>query len=195
LGSDGIGDTHYAIDTANIDNYPLMDTWTPPDIAATNLAVSKSFIGQKYTINITGTVANQGKKVEGFNVSIMANSTLIASVSIILVMEASASVPVSWNTSGFTYGNYTVTEYIEPLPSEVELSNNNFTGSTIRVTIPGDVDGDFRVKPQDLNTLLTSFGAPLSGKPFNPSCNIDNNGYIGPIDLNILLSHFGQHYP
>lgn len=34
----------------------------------------------------------------------------------------------------------------------------NLSVHTIRVTIPSDVDGNFRVKTQDLNTLLVSFG-------------------------------------
>jgi hypothetical protein len=74
----------------------------------------------------------------------------------------------------------------------------NLSVHTIRVTIPSDVDGDFRVKTQDLNTLLVSFGGKwdCSGpQPYNPDCDIDDTGYIGPIDLNILLVHYGQHYP
>lgn len=74
----------------------------------------------------------------------------------------------------------------------------NLSVHTIRVTIPSDVNGDFRVKTQDLNTLLVSFGGKwdYSGpRPYNPDCDIDDTGYIGPIDLNILLVHYGQHYP
>jgi hypothetical protein len=74
----------------------------------------------------------------------------------------------------------------------------NLSVHTIRVTIPSDVDGDFRVKTQDLNTLLVSFGGKwdCSGRrPYNPDCDIDYNSYIAPIDLNILFVHYGQHCP
>jgi hypothetical protein len=60
----------------------------------------------------------------------------------------------------------------------------NLSVHTIRVTIPSDVDGNFRVKTQDLNTLLVSFGGKADGggqRPYNPDCDIDDTGYIGPI--------------
>jgi len=195
-GSDGIGDTQYSIGVGNADRYPLMQPWTPPDVATTDLMASKSFVGQGYTLRLNGTFLNQGNKVEGFNVSFYANSTAIVSQSVVLVTGDSTVISFVWNTTGFSYGNYTVSAYAWPAQGETDLSDNNFEGGTVLVTIPGDADGDFRVKPMDLNALLVAYGSPSNPeRPYNPNCDIDDDGKIGPNDLNILLNHYGQHYP
>ena len=196
-GSDGIGDAPYVIDGSNADGYPLMGPWAPPDVAATNLTASKSIVGLGYATRINGTVMNHGSKVEGFNVSIFSNSTLIDSPYVVLTMQNSTTMSLSWNTTGFSYGNYTLSEYIEPLPEEADVSNNDFTGGTVLVTIPGDINGDFKVSSSDLNTLLVAFGGRADGggqRTYNSDCDFDNDGYVGSRDINTLLVHYGQHY-
>ncbi len=53
IGGDGIGDTPYLIDANNIDHYPLMNPWTPPDAAALNISSSKTIVGQGFSTNVT----------------------------------------------------------------------------------------------------------------------------------------------
>jgi hypothetical protein len=92
-------------------------------------------------------------------------------------------------------GNYSISAYAWPVPDETNTANNDCTGGLVALTIPGDINGDFKVGSVDLNLFLASYGAPESGRPWNPNADIDNDGHIGPRDLNILLAHYGQHYP
>jgi len=46
IGSDGIGDTPYVIDTNNVDNYPLMNPWVAP--IETNVIIG----GNEYPVSI-----------------------------------------------------------------------------------------------------------------------------------------------
>jgi len=113
-----------------------------------------------------------------------------------LTREDSVTLTFTWNTTGFAYGNYTLSAYAWPVPGETDLLDNNFTGGIVLVTIPGDFDGDVWVRPMDLNALLIAYGSPTNPQaPYNPNADIDDDGKIGPNDLNILLNHYGQHYP
>jgi parallel beta-helix repeat protein len=40
IGSDGIGDTPYAVYASNMDNYPLMDAWNPTDASTVHLLLT-----------------------------------------------------------------------------------------------------------------------------------------------------------
>jgi len=197
-GSDGIGDTPYIINTNNQDYYPLMMPWSVVhDVAVTNLTTCKDgctpirTVGQNYMMHINVTVENQGNFAENLSVTVYANATVINQTQTTLSSATTAVLTIRWNAT-LPYDNYTISAYASPIQGETETANNNFTGGTVAVTIPGDINGDFQVKPKDLNTLLAAFGS----RPYNPNCDLANDDhYIGPKDLNTLLSHFGQHYP
>jgi len=109
------------------------------------------------------------------------------------------NITFTWNTTRFAHGNYTMSAYAWPVPNETNTANNNRTGGSVTVTIPGDIDGDGHVNLTDLAILAQSYGA----KPTDPRWNnvqtrnadIDNNGVVGLSDLVILAQHYGQHYP
>jgi parallel beta-helix repeat protein len=195
-GSDGIGDTPYPINASNSDMYPLINPWAPPDAAATNITTVKLIVGRGYTLRINYTAANLGNKAEGFNISLYSDSIVIASNSTILIMGNSIKSSIRWNTTDFSYGNYTLSEFVEPLPSEVELSNNNFTGDTVLVTIPGDITGDFKVNYLDLGRVIgVAYGKTPTSPYWDPVSDINDDNKIQYLDLGILLAHYGQHYP
>ena|SRR5271157_2809332 len=74
--------------------------------------------------------------------------------------------------------------------------------ATFDITIPGDINGDFRVTLADLVYLANAYGTtPASGgipgtpHAWNPNADIDGNGVVGLTDLVILALHYAQHYP
>jgi len=74
-GSDGMGDTPYIIDSNNMDNYPLMNPWTPPpNVAVVSIVSTKTVIGQGFSGNITVNAANRGEYPETFNVTLSAQN-------------------------------------------------------------------------------------------------------------------------
>ena len=192
--SDGIGDTPYVIDAENLDNYPLMNPWSPPDIAVTNLTSEKTVIGQGYTGSVNVTFENLGNKIETFNATVYANSTGIQSEQTMLAIT-NCTLSFRWNTTGFTYGNYTISAYAWPVPGETNTANNNFTGGTIKVTIPGDIDGDGTVYIHDVNIIAGAFNSKPSDHNLNPNADINGDGTVDIYDAIILSGHFNQHYP
>jgi hypothetical protein len=166
------------------------------DIAITNVTTLKSVVGQSYSIGINTTIVDQGDYSETFNVTIYANQTIIATLeNINLTSRNSVTITSVWNTTGFAYGNYTISAYAPPVPGEADTTNNNCTGGRTTVTVPGDVDGDLSVRLQDLVNLAKAYGSTPTDPAWNPNADIDNNGKISLSDLVILAQHYGQHYP
>jgi hypothetical protein len=168
------------------------------DVAITNVLPLKTVVGQGYGANITVTAADPGDNPETFNVSAYANTTLFASKNVTLASGNSVNVTFTWNTTGFAYGNYTISAYAWPVPTETNVANNNMTGGSITVSIPGDINGDGQVNLADLVILAQSYGA----KPTDPRWNdvqtrnadINNDGVVGLTDLVVLALHYGEQY-
>jgi len=197
-GSDGIGDTPYIIDNNNTDRYPLMMPWTPfsHDVAANSILPSKTIIGEGFGCSVTVAVANFGQNTETFNVTAYANSTVIGTQPVVNLSAASTTIlTFLWNTTGLTHGNYTLSGYAWPVSGETYTTNNNVTGGAVCITIPGDLNGDFRVSLQDLVILAKAYGSKPGDPNWNPNADITGDNTVGPSDLAILANHFGQPNP
>jgi hypothetical protein len=178
-----------------IGNYFQQNGTNAHDFAVTNIASSKTVIGQGYCGNLILTLQNLGSFNEYFNVTIYANSTIINTLNFNLTSGKATTQDLLWNTTGFTYGNFTISAYTWPVPGETNTANNNFTGNVVTVTIPGDINGDFKVGLTDLVLLAQAYGSKLSDPNWNPTADIDGNGVVGLSDLVILAQQYGQNYP
>jgi hypothetical protein len=187
---DGIGDSTYFIDSNNTDNYPLMNPWAPPDIAVVSLTVSKTVVGEGFSLSVNVTVENQGNKIEAFNASVYANTTLIKSQVMFLTGGNSTVLTFDWNTTSFVKGNFTITAVIEPLEGENDILDNTFSDGWILVTIPGDVTGDLWVDMQDISIIIDWF--MTSPPTWNPICDINNDLSIDMADISIAIDNFMQ---
>jgi parallel beta-helix repeat protein len=196
-GSDGIGDTPYIIDNNNTDHYPLMMPWTPynHDVAVNSVVPAKTVIGVGFGCNVTVTVANFGQNAETFNVTAYANPSVIGTQLVVNLSPASTTtLTFAWNTPSIT-GNYALSAYAWPVSGETYTADNNVTGGAVPVTIPGDLNGDFRVNLQDLIILALAYGTKPGDQKWNPNADITGDNNVGPADLAILVNHYGQPRP
>jgi hypothetical protein len=166
-----------------------------PDIAITNVTSLKNIIGRGIKTHINVTVANQGGTAETFNITLYANNASIAQQACTLPARSFRTVAFSWDTAGFAYGNYTVWAYVSPVPGETNTSNNKYVFGIVKVTIPGDVNGDFRVTLLDVVMITSIYGTKLGNPKFNPNCDILGIGQITILDVIACTSHYGQKYP
>lgn len=65
----------------------------------------------------------------------------------------------------------------------------------VLVTIPGDVNGDFRVQYLDLGKLLAVYGSSPSNPKHSANCDVNSDNVINYKDLGHILAHYGEHYP
>lgn len=197
-GSDGIGDTPYVIDAQNQDNYPLMNQYVC-DVAVINVTTCKDgckpfpTAPENYFVQINVTVQNLGSNTEDFKVTVYADSTLINQTQLSLPSATTVTFTFKWNAT-LPYGNYTTNAVADTLPGESNTMNNTFVGSTVLVTIPGDINGDQYVNAKDAVRLGTAFGSTLPSPSWNANADINNDGYANAKDAVILGTYFGQHW-
>jgi len=196
-GSDGIGDKLYIIDGYNWDRYPLMKPypWSQHDIGITNIAPLKTVIGQGFTVHFSVSTFNYGNNTENFNVTLLANTTSIASQTITLASRNSTTITFTWNTTGFAKGKYTIKAYAWPVQGEADTADNTFSDGTVYVSIPGDVNADTVVDIFDLITVANSYGSGPDDPKWNPNADINGDNTIDIFDLVTIAKHYGQTDP
>lgn len=168
------------------------------DISITTAVSSKTAAEEGFTVIINATVKNKGDFPETFGVVAFANSTFIQNTSASLGEGNSITVTFVWNTTGMPKGNYTIRVYASPIPSETDTIDNTFLFQ-VAVTVPGDVDGNFRVNMGDVVAVVDAFGSHPAHPGWNPNADIFpspfGDGKIDMGDIVTALDHFGQHYP
>jgi hypothetical protein len=193
-------------------NHTLQAVFEPLEIGhdiATRWVVSKSVVGQGFNLSIQVTVINTGSYSENFNVTAYLNSTSTTPQDVTLDSGASTTLILTLNTSSFSYGNYTISAYAEPVSGETDTADNNLTGGWVIVSIKGDLTGgtpnawdfvpDGQVDIVDVAVVVKCFGQKVPPAPAN--CDVSGatvgvpDGKIDITDVATVAKHFGEHYP
>jgi len=152
----------------------ITSPYAVPDIAVIDVVPAKNVICQTCHGNITVTVENQGTTDETFDVTLKADASTIDTKSVSLTSGASMDVVFTWNTTGWSKGNYTISAEAEIVPGEVDTSDNTYIDDWIIVSMLGDITG-----PED---------PPGSGeKPPDGECDMR--------DVGLVARYFGQDVP
>jgi len=171
------------------------------DVAVTNVTASKTVVGQGYSMSINVTVENQGDFPETFNVTTYYNTTIIKTKTVTNLPcceETTVTVTFTWNTTGVAKGNYTIEAVADTVPGETDTTDNTFTDGTVLVTFPGDVNGDGKVRVDDVLAVALAFGTNCGGPPnssgyfYEPNLDITNDLKIRVDDVLITALNFGQ---
>jgi hypothetical protein len=109
------------------------------DIAVTSVTPLKAVVGQGYSMHINVIATNQGQFTEAFNVVLHVNTTVIEMLEVTLTSGSSTTITFAWNTSGFDKGNYIISAYAWPVLGETDTSDNYRSGSSVLVTVVGDL--------------------------------------------------------
>ena len=165
------------------------------DVAVTSVECSKTVIGEGYSEIVNVTVADVGNYTETFNVTAYANTTAMGKEEATLTSGSSMSLMFTWNTTGYSYGNYTISAVADTVPNETNTANNNMTDGSVVVTIPGDINGDGTVDIYDAIMLSGAFNSSPGSTRWNPNADINGDGIVDIYDAIIQSGHFNQHYP
>jgi outer membrane protein assembly factor BamB len=167
------------------------------DIAVANVTSCKTVIGQGYSAHISITVENKGDYSETFNITAYANTTAIKSENITLAGGNSQTLTLTWHTTGFALGNYTLTAQASTVPNEANTTDNTYTCTyTIKLGIPGDVNGDGIVNTTDIYTELVLRFMRKNGEPgYAANADINDDGTINMKDIYTAILHFMQTEP
>lgn len=164
-------------------------------LAVASVTPSETVVSQGCNTNIKVTLENQGDFVEDFNVTVYAGNLPIGEQQVTLNSKESMNVTFTWDTTSFDKGNYTIWAHVWLVPGEIEIADNTFSDSWVVVTIPGDINGDFKVDIKDL-VLVIKYYATYPGHPnWNPNADVNNDGKVDIKDLVLVIKHFAEHYP
>jgi hypothetical protein len=163
------------------------------DITIVDVICSKTIVGQGFTVRVNVTTQNQGNYEETFNVTLYANTTIINKLTtIILTSGSSTTITFTWDTTGVAYGNYTISAYAHPVLNETDLTDNTYVNGWVVVTVPGDINGDFKVNHKDLLLLASAYGSEVEDAKYIPEADIDCSGKVDHKDLLILAANYGK---
>ena len=185
-----------AFDTSNntsTQTIPVVIANPLHNIAITNAKPSKTIIGQGYFLSINVTSQNQDNQTQTFQVAVYANTTLITSQNVTVKGGNSINIIFKWNTAGSAYGNYTITVYATPVLGETDTTDNLYSCGTVKVTIPGDINGDGIVNILDYSIVAINWGSHVPPAPAN--ADILDTGIINILDIGIIAAYWGQSIP
>src|SRR5271157_321982 len=168
---------------------PLLNAFPPSPYPASscnasiNLPTDLSLTDREAQTKTLGTGFLQVGNSSSTSWTLVANSSVRGTVSIIVEGQISGSVDAA--------GDYTAYNYMDRIGARVNVSVDISVGAPI----PGDVNHDGKVNLQDLVTLALAYGSKPGDTNWNPNADIDGNGVVDRADLAILAQHYGQHYP
>jgi len=169
------------------------------DVAVTNVTPLKTVVGQGYSMSINVTVKNQGDYPEIFNITVYADTTSIGSQTVTLISGVSTTITLSWNTTGFTMGNYTISASTTQVTGEINIADDTLIGGTIRIVKKGDLNGDNNVNVLDLILVAAHLGhsngnghLPLSKDWYQcMNTDINNDNQHDVLDLILVANYLG----
>ena len=170
------------------------------DVALLTLIPSKTVVGTGFNINISVAIENQGDFTENFNVTAYAdlNATIIGDENTIGIQNITLSsgnstlITFTWNTTGVSYGNYTISAYATPVPGETDTTDNTYVDCWVIVTISGDVNGDGIVDASDLFNLGKAYRSTPESPNWNPNCDFNDDNKVDASDLFELSKNYGK---
>ena len=181
-GSDGIGDSHYAIDANNTDHYPLMGPCGSTVNTGSNVTVYPSQDVRLIFQNVTATgsvTANETPTVQapvlnntlGLYYNIKVTASYAGNVTVILAFDGS-------NMTQQQKGNLTMMQY---------------------TPIPGDIQPAFgKVDMRDIGYIARRFGTNSSSPLWDPAADITGptpgvpDGKIDMRDIGLVARNFGK---
>lgn len=81
----------------------------------------------------------------------------------------------------------------DAVPGEMYTLDNKCSNGTILVTVPGDINGDYKVNMKDLYAcLILHFGCEQCILCYIPNYDVNSDGKINMTDIYIAIQHFGE---
>jgi len=157
-----------------------------------NVTTSKTVVGLGYTLSANCTVRNEANLSETLNVTLYVNSTSTLLQVLTLQSGGSSTLIFTWNTTSYAYGKYDVSAMTNATQAETGAEYNTYIDGTIFVTIPGDVNGDGKVRIDDILAVSQAFGSNVGDSRYRANLDINSDQRTRVDDVLVAAQHFGQ---
>ncbi|MGA2523465.1 MAG: BsuPI-related putative proteinase inhibitor [Candidatus Bathyarchaeia archaeon] len=153
-------------------------------IAVSNVTASQSFVEQGFKVTLSANFENSAASTVVFNVTFIVNTIVVSTQQVTLTSGSSNVVSCLWDTTGFSLGNYVVSASAWPIAMGTSASCYTCTGSTILLTILGDLTGQGTVDSNSffafVNDYVNYFGP---AHQYNPAADFEHNDAITSTDF------------
>jgi hypothetical protein len=168
------------------------------DVAVTAVTPSKTIVCQDNPMSISVEVTNLGAFPETFHVTVEAvpssgSPTIIGTQLVSLAPAETRVLTFDWLTSGVPIGTYTIRATAETVLWEANSSNNILSDGQVKVSIPGDVNGDDIVDISDAALIGGYWQSTVPPAP--PEVDINGDGIIDISDAAIVGGNWQRTYP
>jgi len=186
---------------------PFVNTIGIHNIAVADFSPSKTVVGQGFSCSVNTTIVNEGHFTETFNVTLYADSTIIATQTVDdLPNSTYVSIILVWNTTGFAKGNYTLKICAALVIGEKSISDNNSTAQWIVVAMVGDITGpsgwpDGKCDIRDIAQVASKYGRDYPDPGYDSNCDLTGpirglaDGKIDIRDIANVAKHYGEIDP
>jgi hypothetical protein len=99
----------------------------------------------------------------------------------------------SYNFVTSTYTPYGIWSFILQVTDNVSEAVNS-TATTVKVTIPADINGDGTVNGLDLGIMASAWLSTPGMPNWNPAADINGDGVVNGLDLGIMAQYWLQSY-
>ena len=164
------------------------------DLAISHITPSKTVVGQGFSMTVNVTVENQGNFGETFTVSLYGNQTLILEGSAYSSPQNSTTLTVTWNTSGFAKGNYTISVVADPVPGETYTADNTLVDGWVFFSIPGDINADRKVDLKDVFAVGKAYGSVVGDSRYKLNLDVNGDGKIDLKDYFTTCKNYGKSW-
>jgi len=169
------------------------------DVGVRSLSATPSLVRSNYPVNMTTVVSNYGDSVESARLSLLANNTsnVLKVWNLTLNPGQSQTLYFNW-TSAQPWGRYTIVATLTSISPAENFAANQGDESLalypLRVSPPGDANGDGKVDILDLALVAICYGqTPTPGTMCNRYVDVDNDGKpIGVLDLALVAINYGK---
>jgi len=145
------------------------------DILVFAVNAHKTVIGRSYSLTIQVFVKNEGDFTETFDITIdlvSGETSYLSMFGITLSNGDTTTVVFNWITAAYATGSYAIVAHASQVPYEIDTADNTCPDGIVKVTIPGDVNGDFYVNIVDATQIGLYWQQLVPPTP----ANVDVNG-------------------
>src|SRR6266581_1210969 len=141
------------------------------------------------------TVTNFGDYSENTTLTLSLNGTSLPALSVTrLALGEKRLFQTTWQTVLPNWGRYLLTASLQPVLGEsvINQGDNLWSGGTVRVSPPGDVDYNGCVNIYDAAQLAFAYDTNPGMPLWNPGADVDHTGKIDIFDAAFLAFYFDK---
>ena len=164
------------------------------DVAITNVLPSSNWTYAGWEVNVTVVAKNKGMINETFTVTAYYDEVQIGNITVHDLQPDNETILMfTWNTQNtMACHNYTLSAEASIVPYELNTTDNTYPDGQVYVRIMGDINGDGRIRIDDVYLAADAFGSEPGNPRWNPAADLNGDGRVRVDDVFLVATNFGQ---